>query len=143
MKLTINMPWERDLSVNSYRFGKPSPKARGKWKKSRVRKPHVQAWHERAVWEIRLARQIENCDKTGRTLRWDLIAEPILPLRIRIDYRWPDNRRRDCDNYHKVIQDAVKAALGIDDRHFRITDGQVMIDKENPGFTVTITDKEG
>ena len=137
MKIQLDLIWERDLSVNSYRFGRPAP-----GQKFRVRKPHVQAWHNRAVQEIRLAMQRAHCDETGRALAWHMIPKPEIPVYITIGFRWPDKRKRDCGNYRKVIEDAVKVAIGIDDQHFRVTDGDVTIDAENPGFTIRVSDDE-
>jgi len=149
MRLTVNMPWERDLSVNTMRFGKPSPKARGKWKKLRVRKPHVQAWMERLSGEIRWLHPLD----LGRFGCWTIgVNGSILPsekyyiyrpenVKILIDFRFPDKRRRDTHNYFKVIADAVAAGLGIDDKDILISARSAAVDRENPGFTIEVRDE--
>ena len=137
MKLTIEMPWERDLSVNSYRFGKPSPKAKGKWKKRRVRKPHVQAWMQRCASDIYVAR----IEAEGLFSAFPCCASEGSPVVVRIDFRFPDKRRRDTHNYFKVICDAVASSLGIDDKDIRISTRSVTVDSENPGFTIEVRDE--
>jgi len=130
------MPWERDLSVNAYRFGKPSPKARGKWKKLRVRKPHVQDWMETLQWLVILERLPAIAE--GRQ------APHInLPVHIKVNMRFPDKRKRDDHNYHKVIADAVSKALCIDDQHIRISTGTIerRVGKGDAGFRIEVSDE--
>lgn len=121
MKLTIEMPWEKDLSVNLMRFGKG-----GGYR----RKPHVQDWMRGLSCELSLASGLL-FEGTGW---WDI------PVRLTIDFRFPDKRRRDDHNYYKVICDAVAAGLGIDDKDIRISTGSIAIDRNNPGFTISIED---
>jgi Holliday junction resolvase RusA-like endonuclease len=116
MKIVVGLPWEKDLSVNHMRYG-----AQGGYRK----KPHVQRWMNDQAFNIRCSNFMG---------AW----EP--PLKIKIDFRWPTAHRRDKSNYHKAISDTVQLALGIDDRHFDIEDGEGWVDKDNPGFTVTIED---
>jgi Holliday junction resolvase RusA-like endonuclease len=114
MNLTIKMPWEKDLSVNHMRFGKG-----GHYR----RKPHVQAWTQRLYWEI-----------------FDQLWECPDSANITITFRFPDKRRRDDHNYYKVICDAVAAGLGIDDKDIRISTKSVMVDRDNPGFRIEVSD---
>lgn len=122
MKLTIEMPWGKDLTVNHMRYG-----AGGLYRK----KPHVQEWMD--------------------TLRWTIATDVSFPLFvsavwkagrafIAVDFRYPDKRRRDTHNYFKVISDAVAAGLGIDDKDLRISAGTAEIVKANPGFTIMVSD---
>ena len=121
MKITIDMPWEKDLTVNHMRYG-----ARGGYRK----KPHVQKWME-CVWKaIYLNRILDDPD----------LPRPNVPVVITIDFRFPDKRRRDTHNYFKVIADAVALGLGIDDKDIRISAGAVVVDRENAGFTIEISD---
>jgi len=119
MKLTIEMPWERDLSVNHMRFG-----AGGGYRK----KPHVQAWMGLAGLLL----------KVGKNAPPFFRHEWKLPLQITVDFRYPDKRKRDDHNYYKVIADAVAAGLGIDDKDIRISTGTVEVDRENPGFSIMV-----
>lgn len=133
MKLTIEMPWERNLSVNLYRFGKRSPKD---WARKRRRKPEVQAWMERLSWEVKLAMypRMEILDWPCDTNEWPALT-------ILVDFRWPDKRHRDSHNYFKCICDAVASGLGIDDKDIRISTRSVTVDRENAGFTVEVSDE--
>lgn len=123
MKLIVRMPWEKDLSVNTMRFG-----AGGGYRK----KPHVQEW----IWLM----------KKEFWLRWALnefeFKQLALPIYVQVDFRFPDKRRRDDHNYYKVICDAVAAGLDIDDKDIRISTGTVTVDRERPGFTITVEDRK-
>ena len=128
MRLTIEMPWGKDLSVNHCRMG---PK--GNWRL----KDHVEAWMERLAWEI-----VAKPKPLGR-FRCDgeYGLGFLTPVAVIIDFRYPDNRRRDDHNFYKVIADAVAAGLGIDDKDLRISTGTIEVDRENPGFTITVEDE--
>jgi len=128
MNLTIEMPWERDLSVNHMRFG-----ARGGYRK----KPHVQAWMNTLYWCTRTAWQAP-FDEGG----WERM-EPQLPLEVFVAFRYPDRRRRDSHNYFKCLCDPIADALHTDDQHIRISTKSVTVDGANAGFTIEITDEEG
>ena len=125
MRLTVTMPWERDLSVNHCRMG---PK--GNWHL----KPHVEAWMERLAWEVKLNRLVllRSATQNFPPLR--------LPVAVCVDFRFPDDLKRDDHNYYKVIADAVAAGLGIDDKDLRISTGTIEVDDKNPGFTIAVED---
>ena len=123
--IVVDMPWEGKISVNTMHFGKPSPKARGKWKKARVRKPEVQAWMDRLAWDVKAAR-----------MGWT----PLGRVMVVVDFRFPDRRRRDTHNFFKAISDAVANGLGMDDKDIRIVAGEVEIDRDNAGFTIMVND---
>jgi Holliday junction resolvase RusA-like endonuclease len=134
MRIVVELPWQSGLSSNIYRFGAPSPKAKGRWKKARVRKPEVQQWMEDAGWlllkVIAEARVIDDA--------WGIHIQR--PVRVEVDFRWPDARRRDADNYFKVICDSIKGPLGLDDKDILPSARSAAIDRGRPGFTVTIRD---
>jgi Holliday junction resolvase RusA-like endonuclease len=118
IKIKIEMPWERNLSVNASHFG-PGGHYR--------RKSDVQAWM--------------------RTLAWRIKAEIIgigylLPFQVTVDFQYPDGRKRDDHNYYKVLVDAVASGLGIDDKDIRISTGTIVVDPSYPGFRIMIEDKE-
>lgn len=123
MKLQIDMPWERDLSVNHMRFG-----AGGGCRK----KPHVQDWMAVLSWAIRK----EDSFLFFRSAVWKAGRAFVT-----VDPRFPDKRRRDDHNYYKVICDAVAAGLGIDDKDIRVSTGTTEVDRERPGFTITVEDE--
>lgn len=134
--MKLDLPWEKDLSVNRYRFGRPGKR----YQYHQARRPHVQAWHEAAVQQIQEARMRQYAARTGRNLGWAHLPKPRLPMRVQVWYRWPDKRRRDPDNMHKVIQDAIKVAIDVDDCNFLMTDEEAVVDRDNPGFTIRIPD---
>ena len=117
MKLTITMPWERDLTVNHMRFG-PGGKYR--------RKPEVQAWMRALSWELR-----------ALTRRY--VFE--VPVQLTVDFRWPDKRNYDTHNYAKSICDAVSGGIFVNDKDIRFVAGTVTVDKKQAGFTITVEDE--
>lgn len=127
MKLVIDMPWGKYLTVNHMRFGKG-----GHYRK----KPEVQAWMESCHWCVRTAWNSYRDD--GNPGRWPI----TLPVSIVVDFRWPTAHRRDTHNYFKVICDAVASGLMIDDKCIWIETGTVEIDRDNPGFTITVEDED-
>ena len=141
MKLRVNMPWESDLSVNASHFG-PGGHYR--------RKPNVQAWMRVLAWhyvnpqagaaglEFKL-RVLPNGEMKADLLNPEYLC---LPIRVVVDFRYPDNRRRDDHNLYKNLVDAVADGLGIDDKDIRVSTGSVVVDKKHPRFTITVTDEE-
>ena len=127
MKLTIEMPWEKNLSVNHMRFG-PGGGYR--------RKPEVQAWMEALVLQVWF------WPGGGYHILHQMSPLPTLPVRIKVDFRWPNARRIDDHNYYKIVCDSVAKGLGIDDKDIRISTGTVEIDRDNPGFTITVEDEK-
>lgn len=55
--------------------------------------------------------------------------EVIQPVQIQLSGRFMDKRVPDLANLHKVIGDALEAALGINDKHFLFRDLGYTIDK--------------
>lgn len=126
MNLIIDMPWERDLSVNHCRMG-----PQGNWHV----KPRVEAWMERLAWEVKAL--LLKLEIRGETL--------VLPVAVSMAFRYPDRRKRDAHNYYKIVADAVAVGLGIDDQHIDITTGAEAwgyFHKLGPGFTIEISDEQ-
>lgn len=126
MKITVEMPWERDLSVNHCKMG-----PQGNW----AMKPHVDAWKDRLAWMV--------------FLRWSDLGRPEIvptaekPLQVALDCRFPDKRERDAENYFYVVANAVAMGLRLDnDQHVRTRAAEVIVDRKRPGFTITVTDEE-
>jgi len=117
MKIAVEMPWRKNLSVNHMRFG-PG----GHYRK----KPEVQEWMAVLTWGTKAQQWMKDI--------------PTDKVAIVVDFYYPDARRRDDHNFYKVICDAVAAGLGIDDKDIRISTGEIVVDREEPGFTITITD---
>lgn len=51
---------------------------------------------------------------------------------------WPDNRRRDMHNLHKLIADAFEKILYDDDRYLLMRDMDFIIDKDNPRIIIEL-----
>lgn len=61
------------------------------------------------------------------------------PIHIRLTGRWKNHRSAcDYDNLHKIIGDAIKAAIEIDDEHFRWHDGEPVFGVEDQGIDIEI-----
>lgn len=123
MIIVVDMPWERDLSVNHCRMG-----PQGNWHI----KPHVEAWMERLGWEIKAELMTRS--------QYEMWLPGDSDVNVMVDFYWPDKRRRDTHNYFKVICDAVAAGLGIDDKDILIEARSWAVARENPGFRIEITD---
>lgn len=61
---------------------------------------------------------------------------------IRLTYRAFLSRDIDCDNISKVVGDAIKGAINIDDSFFLICFASKVIDKANPRIEVTLEAEE-
>ena len=124
MKLTVDMPWEKDLSVRHCNMG-----PQGNWHL----KPHTEAWINRLGWEVKVAHIEETYGLEAYAIRF--------PVAVKVNMRFPDKRRRDDHNLHYVIANGVAAGLGIDDQHIRISTRSVTVDGKNPGFTIEVSDE--
>ena len=122
MKITVEMPWGKDLSKNHNRLGEQA---------HRNYKPQVLAWMDRLGWEVKA----EMMAMGRRNLR--------PPVKVTVDFRYPDNRTRDDHNYYETICDALKGVVGVDDDQIRIGTGSIWMVRDNPGFTIRIEDLEG
>lgn len=56
-------------------------------------------------------------------------------------YYWPDKRRRDCHNAHKLLADALEGVLYADDKTVLIRDIDYVIDRQRPRVEVTLVRK--
>ena len=120
MKLVIDMPWGKNLTVKHCNMG-----PQGNWHLKRG----PEGWMDRLGWEVKAARG----EYLWATVRG--IAHVV------VDMRFPDKRKRDTHNYHYLIANGVAAGLGIDDKDIRISTGTVDVDRDNPGFTITVEDE--
>lgn len=117
-RLTITMSYMGTLSVNRY-----------KTNRGIIRR-------EVRRWMADLAYTVHNA-----LLDLDISTEPIFspPIRIRIDGYFRDNRVPDLANLHKVIGDALQDGLGVDDKHFRFEDGDVVTGEKNPRLRIVLS----
>jgi len=121
MKLVIDMPWGKNLTVKHCNMG-----PQGNWHLKRG----PEGWMDRLGWEVKAA-------------NWHLdLGGGGGQIQVVVDMRFPDKHKRDSHNYHYLIANGVAAGLGIDDKDIRISTGTVDVDRDNPGFTITVTDGE-
>jgi hypothetical protein len=104
------------LSVNRYkivgRFGHQTNKTR----------------KEVEVWMGELTRRIQELK----------IPIPQPPVGITLFGRFEDDRCPDLANLHKVIGDAIKVGLGLDDKYFNFTDKGYSTGFERPELDIEI-----
>jgi crossover junction endodeoxyribonuclease RusA len=56
---------------------------------------------------------------------------------------WPDNRRRDTHNSHKLLCDALEGVLYVNDRFVLVRDMDFTVDKHNPRVEIVLRRGEG
>jgi len=125
MRIVVEAPWEKDLTVNHCRMG-----PEGNWHL----KPHVDAWVERLAWDI--------FGKWCEQGRQEIEANNEKPVFVRVSFRFPDERERDSHNYFYVIANGVACGLRLGtDQYVRVREDTVRVDGQRPGFTLEITDE--
>ena len=62
---------------------------------------------------------------------------------IEIYAYWPNKKRRDMSNMHKILPDALEGIVYEDDRYTLVRDMDFCIDKNNPRIEVFIYMHEG
>jgi Holliday junction resolvase RusA-like endonuclease len=70
--------------------------------------------------------------------RSQAVPFPEPPYSVDYHFRFPNRRKRDLSNCLKLLEDAVFAAIGHDDRHVNDFHVWKYIDKERPGFLMEI-----
>ncbi len=121
LKLTLTLPLPP--SVNAmYRYGN------GRAYKTDAAK----AWAQEVGYVARSAckRQNWKCAK-GRKVRLTLKAF------------WPDARRRDMNNLHKALCDALEHIVYDNDRYVLITDEDYRVDRQRPRIEVVVEMEDG
>ena len=122
MKIVIQMPYIKDLSVNHY-LGRR--KGGGYYVKQEVKD-----WKEEFGWKIKQYHGTKP------------IEDWKLPLTVKCSGTFKDKRSQpDLHNLSKVILDAIEETTGINDRDMRWRDGNVYYGKE-PRLYITIGGRE-
>lgn len=70
------------------------------------------------------------------------LEPPGVWLVVELTFYFPDKRRRDCHNMHKLVMDALECIAFEDDRWVLVRDMHVALDKENPRIEVRIYPEE-
>lgn len=76
-------------------------------------------------------------EKEKKKQKFKLEGEGVW-LVAELTFYFPDRRRRDCHNTHKILADSLEGEAFIDDRYLLIRDMDVFYDKENPRIEVKI-----
>lgn len=116
--ITIEMPYERDLSINHmYAQGRGG---------RRFLKPHVRAWRRMLAWQCRrYYHQVQQVMPCNLIVGWTVYA--------------PDDWRvRDADNYAKAIFDGIRDGFDVDDSRFRIGDVPTVEPSSEPRIVVRV-----
>lgn len=87
-----------------------------------------QEWREAALWKAKteIRRQHWQLPPKGQKLIMEVWTY------------WPDNRRRDTHNAHKLLADALEGVVYIDDRYVLVRDMDYAVDKGNPRIEIII-----
>lgn len=94
--------------------------------------PLARAWKEEAYYvAVALAHRE----------RWQVPAADKKVVLEVVAY-WPDNRRRDMNNTHKLLCDALEGAVYLDDKMVLVRDMDFAVDKKRPRLEVCAYVKE-
>lgn len=66
---------------------------------------------------------------------WPIIEDSLLLI---VKYYFPDNRRRDRDNRHKLICDSMTWIVYKDDSQIKEASVEMLVDKEKPRIEIYI-----
>lgn len=102
-------------------------------RRNRVLTPLAKAWKEEAHYVSVAA--------THRQ-RWQIPpAEKKIILEV-VAF-WPDRRRRDMNNTHKLLCDALEGVVYLDDKMVLVRDMDFSVDRQNPRLELCIYVKDG
>lgn len=116
-KIVVTMPYiGGNLSVNSYKIigrgGRRTNKT--KW--------DVEVWMGKLTDEVKSLK----------------IFPTEFPIVVSILGKFEDNRYPDIHNLHKVVGDAIRDGLGIDDKFFQFSDPDPEVNCNPPELVITI-----
>ena len=101
-------------------------------RRNRVLTPLARAWKEEAYY-------IANALAHREGWRIPGAQEKIV---LEVVAFWPDGRRRDMSNTHKLLCDALEGALYLDDKMVLVRDMDFSIDREHPRLEVCLYVKD-
>jgi crossover junction endodeoxyribonuclease RusA len=93
----------------------------------RILTPKARAWAEEVQLRAKLA---------ARQQGWEFSAGEKLIMELTT--YWPDKRRRDTHNAHKLLADSLEGVLYEDDRWVLIRDIDFRIDRRQPRVEITL-----
>ena len=101
-------------------------------RRNRVLTPLARAWKEEAYYIANALAHREG---------WR-VPEPQEKIVLEVIAFWPDGRRRDMSNTHKLLCDALEGALYLDDKMVLVRDMDFSIDRANPRLEVCLYVKD-
>ena len=101
-------------------------------RRNRVLTPLARAWKEEAYYIANALAHREG---------WRM-PEPEEKIVLEVFAFWPDGRRRDMNNTHKLLCDALEGAVYLDDKMVLVRDIDFAIDKKAPRVECEIYVKE-
>lgn len=100
--------------------------------KNRILTTEASNWKQLAAWTARAE---------IRSQGWEMPAENKKII-LELYAYWPDHRRRDMNNSHKLLCDALESWLYLDDKMVLVRDMDFDIDKKHPRIEVFVYPKE-
>ena len=76
-------------------------------------------------------------DRAVKSQKYELEEEGVW-LVCELTYYFPDLRRRDCHNMHKIVMDALEHVAFKEDRWVLVRDMHVGLDRKNPRIEVRL-----
>lgn len=101
-------------------------------RRNRVLTPLARAWKEEAYYIANALAHLEG---------WR-VPEPEEKIVLEVVAFWPDGRRRDMNNTHKLLCDALEGAVYLDDKMVLVRDMDFSIDKKRPRLEVCVYVKD-
>ena len=101
-------------------------------RRNRVLTPLARAWKEEAYYIANALAHREG---------WR-VPEPEEKIVLEIVAFWPDGRRRDMNNTHKLSCDALEGAVYLDDKMVLVRDMDFYVDRKRPRLEVCVYVKD-
>ena len=70
------------------------------------------------------------------------VPEPEEKIVLEVVAFWPDGRRRDMNNTHKLLCDALEGAVYLDDKMVLVRDMDFSVDRKRPRLEVCVYVKD-
>jgi crossover junction endodeoxyribonuclease RusA len=101
-------------------------------RRNRVLTPLARAWKEEAYYIANALAHREG---------WR-VPEPEEKIVLEVIAFWPDGRRRDMNNTHKLLCDALEGAVYLDDKMVLVRDMDFSVDRKRPRLEVCVYVKD-
>ena len=101
-------------------------------RRNRVLTPLARAWKEEAYYIANALAHREG---------WR-VPEPEEKIVLEVVAFWPDGRRRDMNNTHKLLCDSLEDAVYLDDKMVLVRDMDFSVDRKRPRLEVCVYVKD-